>query len=117
MLQKFTRTMLMQKLRVNPYVQQRKNIENKAFKQELIMESTWKFDTTTGAGSEIVTVVYQYEFDGETTYNEGIIEIWFEGKDICGVLSDEQFKELDMEAAMRFQSHKLNYKQTEDYQP
>ena len=81
------------------------------------MESTWEFDTTVGAGSEIVTVVYQYEFDGETTYNEGIIEIWFEGKDICGVLSDEQFKELDMEAAMRFQSHKLNYKQTEDYVP
>ena len=32
------------------------------------MESTWKFDTTTGAGSEIVTVVYQYEFDGEKTW-------------------------------------------------
>ena len=81
------------------------------------MESTWKFDTTTGAGSEIVTVVYQYEFDGETTYNEGIVEIWFEGRNVVGLISDEQFKELEMEGAMRFQSHKLNYKQTEDYQP
>jgi hypothetical protein len=81
------------------------------------MESTWKFDTTTGAGSEIVTVVYEYEFDGETTYNESIIEIWFEGKDVIGLLSDEQFKELEMEAAMRFQEHKQNYKYTEEYVP
>ena len=80
------------------------------------MEKTWEFDTTTGAGSEIVTVVYEYEYDGETTYNESIIEVWFEGKDVIGLFSDEQFKELEMEAAMRFQHHKLNYK-TEDYVP
>ncbi len=72
--------------------------------------STWEFDTTTGAGSEIVTVVYEYENDEETTYNESIKEIWFNGRDVIGLLSDEQFKELDMEAAMRFQHHKLNYK-------
>jgi hypothetical protein len=41
------------------------------------MEKTWEFDTTTGAGSEIVTVVYEYENDGETTYNESIKEVWF----------------------------------------
>jgi hypothetical protein len=74
------------------------------------MEKTWEFDTTTGAGSEIVTVVYEYEHDGDTTYNESIKEIWFNGRDVIGLLSDEQFKELDMEAAMRFQHHKLNYK-------
>ena len=66
--------------------------------------STWEFDTTTGAGSEIVTVVYEYD-------NESIKEIWFNGRDVIGLLSDEQFKELEMEAAMRFQHHKLNYKQ------
>jgi hypothetical protein len=81
------------------------------------MESTWEFDTTTGAGSEIVTVVYEYEYDGETTYNESIKEILFEGRDVIGLFSDEQFKEIEMEAAMRFQHHKLNYKQTEDYVP
>ena len=74
------------------------------------MEKTWEFDTTTGAGSEIVTVVYEYEYDGETTYNESIIEVWFEGRNVIGLFSDEQFKELDIEAAMRFQNHKLNYK-------
>ena len=74
------------------------------------MEKTWEFDTTTGAGSEIVTVVYEYENDGETTNNESIKEVWFEGKNVIGLFSDEQFKELDIEASMRFQNHKLNYK-------
>ena len=72
--------------------------------------STWEFDTTTGAGSEIVTVVYEYETYQYSTYNENIKEIWFEGRDVIGLLSDEQFKELEIEAAMRFQHHKLNYK-------
>ena len=74
------------------------------------MEKTWEFDTTTGAGSEVVTIVYEYENDVETTYNESIKEVWFEGRNVIGLFSDEQFKELDIEAAMRFQNHKLNYK-------
>ena len=74
------------------------------------MEKTWEFDTTTGAGSEIVTVVYEYENDGETTFNESIKEIWYQTRNVIGLLSDEAFKELECEAAMRFQHHKLNYK-------
>jgi hypothetical protein len=74
------------------------------------MEKTWEFDTTTGEGSEIVTVVYEYENDGETTYNESIREVWFNGRNVTGLLSFEQFQDLEMEAAMRFQHHKLNYK-------
>ena len=77
------------------------------------MEKTWEFDTTTGEGSEIVTVVYEYENDGETTYNESIREVWFNGRNVTGLLSFEQYQDLEMEAAMRFQNHKLNYK-TED---
>jgi len=80
------------------------------------MEKTWEFDTTTGEGSEIVTVVYEYENDGETTYNESIKEVWFNGRNVTGLLSFEQYQDLEMEAAMCFQHHKLNYKQ-EDYQP
>ena len=80
------------------------------------MESTWEFDTTIGAGSEIVTVVYEYSSDEDGTYNESIKEVWFESRNCIGLLSDESFKELECEAAMRFQHHKLNYKQ-EDYQP
>lgn len=74
------------------------------------MEKTWEFDTTTGEGSEIVTVVYEYENDGETTYNESIREVWFNGRNVTGLLSFEQYQDLEMEAAMRFQHHKLNYK-------
>ena len=74
------------------------------------MESTWEFDTTIGAGSEIVTVVYEYSSDEDGTYNESIKEVWFESRNCIGLLSDESFKELECEAAMRFQHHKLNYK-------
>jgi hypothetical protein len=82
------------------------------------MEKTWEFDTTIGQGSEIVTVVYEYEIDDDkSTYNESVKEVWFEGRNVIGLFSDEQFKELDMEAAMRFHEHKQNYKQTEDYEP
>ena len=77
------------------------------------MEKTWEFNTTTGAGSEIVTVVYEYEQDLDTTFNESVREVWFEGRNCIGLLSEEAFRDLECEAAMRFQHHKLNYK-TED---
>ena len=77
---------------------------------------TWEFDTSIGQGSEIVKVVYEYEKDEDGTYNESIIEVWFEGRDVVGLFSDEQMKELEIEAAMRFQEHKQNYKYTEDYE-
>jgi hypothetical protein len=82
------------------------------------MEKTWKFDTTIGQGSEIVTVVYEYEIDDDkSTYNESVKQVWFEGRDIVGCMSEEAYAELDIEASMRFHEHKQNYKQTEDYQP
>ena len=74
------------------------------------MESTWEFDTTVGAGSEVVTVVSEYSSDEDGTYNESIKEIWYQTRNVIGLLSDEAFKELECEAAMRFQNHKLNYK-------
>ena len=77
------------------------------------MEKTWEFHTITGAGSEVVTVVYEYQQDEDSTFNESIKEVWFEGRNVIGLFSDEQFKEMECEAAMRFQHHKLNYK-TED---
>ena len=75
--------------------------------------NTWEFDTLVGEGSEKVTIVYEYEQDLDSTFNESIREVWFEGRNVIGLFSDEQFKEMECEAAMRFQYHKLNYK-TED---
>jgi len=75
------------------------------------MEKTWEFDTTIGQGSEIVKVVYEYELDDDkSTYNESVKEVWFEGRDIVGCMSEEAYGELDIEASMRFQEHKQNYK-------
>jgi len=75
------------------------------------MEHTWEFDTTIGQAGEIVTVVYEYEIDDDkSTYNESVKEVWFEGRDVVGIMSEEACAELEIEAAMRFQHHKLNYK-------
>lgn len=75
------------------------------------MEHTWEFDTTIGQGSEVVTVVYEYEIDDDkSTYNESIKEVWFEGRDVVGIMSEEACAELEIEASMRFQHHKQNYK-------
>jgi hypothetical protein len=65
----------------------------------------YEFDTTTGEGSVIVTVVMTYETDEEGTYNENIDEVWFEGRNVMGIFTDKQFKELEMEGTMRLSSH------------
>ncbi len=67
----------------------------------------YEFDTTTGEGSVIVTVVMTYERDEEGTYNENIDEVWFEGRNVMGIFTDVQFKELEMEGVMRLTSHLL----------
>ena len=67
----------------------------------------YEFDTTTGEGSVIVTVVMTYERDKEGTYNENIDEVWFEGRNVMGIFTDAQFKELEMEGTMRLTSHLL----------
>jgi len=75
------------------------------------MEKTWEFDTTIGQAGEVVKVVYEYEVDDDkSTYNESVKEVWFEGRDIVGCMSEEAYAELDIEAAMRFHEHKQNYK-------
>ena len=67
----------------------------------------YEFDTTTGEGSVIVTVVMTYERDEEGTYNENIDEVWFEGRNVMGIFTDAQFKELEMEGTMKLTSHLL----------
>ena len=67
----------------------------------------YEFDTTTGEGSVIVTVVMTYEQDEEGTYNENIDEVWFEGRNVMGIFTDVQFKELEMEGTMKLTSHLL----------
>jgi hypothetical protein len=67
----------------------------------------YEFDTTTGEGSVIVTVVMSCERDEEGTYNENIDEVWFEGRNVMGIFTDQQFKELEIEGCMRLAKHIL----------
>jgi len=67
----------------------------------------YEFDTTTGEGSVIVTVVMEYERDEEGTYNENIEDVIYEKVSLMGLFTDVQFKELEMEGVMRLTSHLL----------
>jgi len=55
------------------------------------------FQTTTGAGSEIVQVTMTYERDESGIYAENIEAITFNGMDVMGLLSEEQFAELEIQ--------------------
>jgi hypothetical protein len=65
----------------------------------------YEFDTTTGEGSEIVTVVMVYEADEEGVYNENIEEVWFEGRNVTGLFTVEQYKEMEIEGSMRLHEY------------
>jgi hypothetical protein len=67
----------------------------------------YEFDTTVGEGSVIVTVVMEYEQDEEGVYNENIEEVWFEGRNVLGIFTVEQYKDLEIEGCMRLQKHLL----------
>ena len=67
----------------------------------------YEFDTTTGEGSVIVTVVMTYERDEEGAYNENIDDVIYEKVSLMGIFTDAQFKELEMEGTMRLTSHLL----------
>ena len=68
----------------------------------------YKFDTTTGEGSVIVTVVMEYERDEEGTYNENISDVIYEKVSLMGLFTDQQFKELEIEGCMRLTKHLLD---------
>ena len=67
----------------------------------------YEFDTTTGEGSVIVTVVMEYEQDEDGTYNENISDVIYEKVSLMGLFTDTQYKELEMEGTMRLTSHLL----------
>jgi hypothetical protein len=54
------------------------------------------FNATTGAGDEIVTCLMSYERDEHGPYFENIETVKFEGVEVTGLISEEQFSELEM---------------------
>ena len=56
-----------------------------------------EFQATTGAGSETVNVTMVYERDDIGIYAENIESITFNGMDVMGLLSEEQFADLEIQ--------------------
>jgi len=67
----------------------------------------YEFDTTTGEGSVIVTVVMSCERDEEGTYNENIEDVIYQKVSLMGIFTDKQFQELEIEGCMRLAKHIL----------
>jgi hypothetical protein len=81
-------------------------------------EMQYKFDTTVGEGSVIVTVVMEYEQDEEGIYNENIEDVIYEKISLMGIFTAEQYKDLEIEGSMRLSKHILDeadHAKTVDY--
>ena len=68
----------------------------------------YEFDTTVGEGSEVVTVVMEYDTDEEGIYGENIEDIIYMKVSVLGLFSAEQYKELEIEGCMRLSKHILD---------
>lgn len=77
------------------------------------MSHTIEFQATTGAGDVEVNVTMSFEADKYTSWAENIDMVTFEGKDIMGLLTDEQFADLEAQGmeAIKAQREweKVNY--------
>ena len=74
-----------------------------------------EFQATTGAGSETVNVTMVYERDDIGIYAENIESITFNGIDVMGLLSDEQFMELELQGCQAI--HDQTKFAMENYEP
>ena len=63
------------------------------------------FNATTGAGGETVTCKMSYERDEHGPYFESIDDVTFEGVSVIGLLSEEQFSELEMVGVNKLREH------------
>jgi ABC-type transporter MlaC component len=63
------------------------------------------FNAITGAGGETVTCKMSYERDEHGTFFENIEDVTYEGISIMGLLTDEQFAELEMVGINKLQQH------------
>ena len=63
------------------------------------------FNATTGAGDETVTCKMFYEQDEDGPYFENIESVIFEGKEVIGLISEEQFSDLEMIGINKLREH------------
>lgn len=79
------------------------------------MDCEFVFNSTTGAGSEVVTVYVEYEIDEDGIYNDNIVKIEHIGIDVTGLIHELDFNELEIEASMKLRDHIANRKQPSDF--
>ena len=79
------------------------------------MSNTINFQATTGPGSEIVQVTMSYEEDIDGTYDENIESVKFEGVEVIGLISQDQFGDLEIEGCNAINEKKIW--QLENYEP
>ena len=63
------------------------------------------FNATTGAAGETVTCLMSYEKDEHGPYFENIETVKFEGVEVTGLISEEQFAELEMVGVNKLRQH------------
>lgn len=73
------------------------------------MSNSINFQATTGAGSEIVQVTMTYEEDMDGIYAENIESIKFEGVEVIGLLSEEQYADLELQGCQAINEKKLDH--------
>ena len=79
------------------------------------MSNTINFQAATGPGLEIVQVTMSYEEDIDGTYNENIESVKFEGVEVIGLISQDQFGDLEIEGCNAINEKKIW--QLENYEP
>jgi hypothetical protein len=79
------------------------------------MSNTINFQATTGPGSEIVQVIMSYDEDVDGIYDENIESVKFEGVEVIGLITPEQFAELEIEGCNAINEKKIW--QLENYEP
>jgi hypothetical protein len=63
------------------------------------------FEAKTGGGGETVMCKMTYERDEHGTYAENIESIIFMGIEVIGLLTEEQFSELEIDGVMKLTTH------------
>jgi hypothetical protein len=63
------------------------------------------FNATTGGGGETVTCKMSYERDEHGPYFENIKTVKFEGVEVTGLITEEQFAELEMVGVNKLRQH------------
>lgn len=69
------------------------------------MDYEFEFEATTGAGGETVFCKMSYERDEDGAYFENIEDVTFEGVSVIGLLSEEQFSDLEMVGVNKLAQH------------